>query len=80
MRDCGSPFASPFQGFNPLPPLGRFPDTTRSAGGAFIRQVLEKNGRWRVVASIRKFDLRYGVEIKALFGGFLATEFGDPAR
>jgi len=34
-----------------------------------IRQVVEKDGRWRVVASIRKFDLRYGVEIQKLFEG-----------
>jgi hypothetical protein len=42
-----------------------------------IRQVVEKGGRWRVVASIRKFDLRYGVEIKELFAGAPPTEFQD---
>jgi hypothetical protein len=43
-----------------------------------IRQVVQKNGRWRVVASIRKFDLRYGEEFKNLFAGFPPSEFHDP--
>lgn len=42
-----------------------------------IRCIIEKNGRWRVVASIRKFDLRYGVEIKRLFSGQPPTDFQD---
>jgi hypothetical protein len=49
--------------------------------GAMIRdlihQLAQKSGRWQVVASIRKFDLRYGVEIKQLFGGAPPTEFQD---
>lgn len=43
-----------------------------------IRQVVEKDGRWRVVASIRKFDLRYGAEIQQLFAGDPPTKFVDP--
>lgn len=51
------------------------------AGGRMIRDliraVLERRGRWHVVASIRKFDLRYGMEIKDLFAGSGPTEFQD---
>jgi len=43
-----------------------------------IREVAGKNNRWRVVASIRKFDLRYGAEIQELFRGEPPTEFQDP--
>jgi len=43
-----------------------------------IRVVVGKNSRWRVVASIRKFDLRYGAEIQELFRGEPPTEFQDP--
>lgn len=42
-----------------------------------IRIVMAKGGQWRVVASIRKFDLRYGVEIKQIFSGAPPTEFCD---
>ncbi len=42
-----------------------------------IRQVVAKNSRWRVVASIRKFDLRYGEETKKLFAGTPPTRFQD---
>lgn len=42
-----------------------------------IRQIEERQGRWRIVASIRKFDLRYAVELKALFSGSTETEFQD---
>ena len=42
-----------------------------------IRDITEKNGRWHVVASIRKFDLRYGEEIKQLFMGGPLLEFQD---
>jgi len=42
-----------------------------------IRRVVEKNGRWHVVASIRKFDLRYSDEIKQLFKGEPSLEFRD---
>lgn len=43
-----------------------------------IRRVVEKGGRWRVVASIRKFDLRYSEGIKDLFVGSPPTKFQDP--
>ncbi len=43
-----------------------------------IRKVVEKDGRWRVVASVRKFDLRYGVELQRLFAGNPPTSFADP--
>jgi DNA replication protein DnaC len=43
-----------------------------------IRQAIEKKERWRVVVSIRKFDLRYGTEIQQLFAGTPPTEFADP--
>lgn len=42
-----------------------------------IRMVIAKESRWHVVASIRKFDLRYGVEVKQLFNGAPPTEFQD---
>ena len=42
-----------------------------------IRQVVERPGRWRIVASMRKFDLRYAVEVKALFSGSTETGFQD---
>ena len=34
--------------------------------------------RWRVVVSIRKFDLRYGTEVRTLFRGEPPTRFTDP--
>lgn len=43
-----------------------------------IHEVGQKSKRWRVVASIRKFDLRYSEEIKRLFPGAPPTEFQDP--
>ena len=43
-----------------------------------IRQVVEKDWRWRAVASIRKFDLRYGEGIQPLFAGSPPTKFVDP--
>jgi hypothetical protein len=42
-----------------------------------IRSVIERVNRWRIVASIRKFDLRYGVELQGLFAGSPPTEFQD---
>lgn len=35
------------------------------------------NGRWKVVVSVRKFDLRYNEELKRLFRGAPPTEFVD---
>jgi|GEM_PF-449171 len=42
-----------------------------------IRQVIQSCKRWKVVASIRKFDLRQGVEIRKLFTGPPPSEFQD---
>lgn len=49
-------------------------DATRGGMGQgvfrnLIAQVLERDGRWRVVASIRTFDLRMGQEFRSLFAG-----------
>ena len=44
---------------------------------ALIREIIESGGRWRVVAAIRKFDLRYGVEIQQMFEGEPPTNFKD---
>lgn len=47
-----------------------------------ITSALGLSGRWRVVASVRKYDLRFGVEWRNLFSGappsleFSDTEFG----
>lgn len=42
-----------------------------------IRRTLERTGRWRVVASIRTFDLQMGQELRRLFEG--AAPFADLA-
>lgn len=49
-------------------------DATRGGRGenvfrALIERVLERKGRWNVVASIRNFDLRMGQQFRALFKG-----------
>ena len=49
-------------------------DATRGGKGegvfrSLITQVLEQRGRWRVVASIRTFDLRMGQQFRSLFAG-----------
>lgn len=49
-------------------------DATRGGQGegvfrALIKRVIEMNDRWRVVASIRSFDLRMGQQFRALFKG-----------
>lgn len=49
-------------------------DATRGGLGEgvfrkLIEQVLQLNGRWRVVASIRTFDLRMGQKFRSLFAG-----------
>jgi len=53
-------------------------DTSGKMIRDIIREVMESSGRWRVVAAIRKFDLRYGVEIQQLFAGKPPTDFKDP--
>lgn len=42
-----------------------------------IRAIMDQKGRWRIVASIRKFDLRYGQEFQQLFLGEPPTLFRD---
>ena len=42
-----------------------------------IQIVVEQRGRWRVVASIRKFDLRYNQDLRQLFLGEPPTTFRD---
>jgi hypothetical protein len=42
-----------------------------------IAQVVSVSGRWRVIASIRKFDLRHSQRVRQLFGGTPPTEFQD---
>lgn len=49
-------------------------DATRGGKGegvfrSLIEQVIERKGRWRVVASIRTFDLRMGQQFRSLFKG-----------
>lgn len=57
-------------------------DRTGNALLALMRQVVNANGRWHVVASIRKYDLRYNPELKELFHLELhepaMSQFGDP--
>jgi hypothetical protein len=43
-----------------------------------IQAVLQQRGRWRVVASIRKFDLRYNSGLRSLFSHQRLREFQDP--
>lgn len=48
--------------------------------GRAIRELIASiidNGSWRIVASIRKFDLRYGMELKRMFQGDAVAEFRD---
>jgi hypothetical protein len=42
-----------------------------------IRTVVQLQGRWRVVASIRKFDLRYSRALQQLFAGAPTSEYRD---
>ena len=49
-------------------------DATRGGAGEsvfrhLIERVLQRNSRWRVVASIRTFDLRMGQQFRSLFRG-----------
>ncbi len=43
-----------------------------------IRRVMTRNANWRVVASIRKFDLRNSKELQQIFNGAPVTGFSDP--
>jgi hypothetical protein len=42
-----------------------------------MEQVQGQHSRWRVIASIRKFDLRHGQQVRQLFVGSPPTEFSD---
>jgi hypothetical protein len=57
-------------------------DAARSDASAqtlrhLLRDILQTPSRWRVVASIRKFDLRYDQELRRLFAGAPLSEFRD---
>jgi hypothetical protein len=43
-----------------------------------IDKVMQSKGRWHVVASIRKFDLRYNRDLRALFPGTAPKDYSDP--
>jgi len=58
-------------------------DASRSTASAqtfreLITSILSSQGRWRVVASIRKFDLRYSPQLHRLFSGKPTSAFSDP--
>jgi hypothetical protein len=42
-----------------------------------ISELVRAGGRWRVIASIRKFDLRYSTRLRQLFSGAPPTEYRD---
>lgn len=42
-----------------------------------LADTLNQSGRWRVIASIRKFDLRHDKHLRKLFAGQPPTEFRD---
>ncbi len=52
-------------------------DRAADAVRELIRTVADAGGRWRAVASIREFDLRYSPELHEIFGGEPPTEFRD---
>jgi hypothetical protein len=58
-------------------------DAARTEAGAsafrdLIGSILAMNGRWRVIPSIRKFDLRYSRLLKNLFAGSPPSVYADP--
>src|SRR5271166_225591 len=58
-------------------------DAARSEyGGRMLHELIERTlllrGRWRVVASIRKFDLRYNRRLRALFPAGQPEQHQDP--
>jgi hypothetical protein len=57
-------------------------DAAEQAVLSLIRTMVGVNTRWRVVASIRKFDLRYSTELQQLFrrsvDAGISAEFLDP--
>jgi DNA replication protein DnaC len=44
---------------------------------SLISAIIRLNSRWRIVTSIRKFDLRYNKQLQELFSGPPPTEFRD---
>lgn len=66
-------------------------DAARGGSAAALRALIRvgtnSGGRWRVIASIRRFDLRYSAELRELFqgtssaaAGFRDPEFADVAH
>ncbi len=53
-------------------------DTTAAVLRRLLERILRKTSRWRIVASMRKFDLRYSPEMNSLFRGEPPGEFADP--
>ena len=58
-------------------------DASRDAGKArfinnLLEDVLQNNKRWKVIVSIRKFDLRYNAQLQNLFAGRLESEYISP--
>jgi hypothetical protein len=57
-------------------------DAARTDAGARVFRDLMRStlaeSRWRVIPSIRKFDLRYSVDLKALFKGSPPSIYQDP--
>lgn len=45
---------------------------------SLITDLIKNNTRWRVIASIRKFDLRYNMQLQQLFSGIPPSEYFDP--
>jgi hypothetical protein len=53
-------------------------DQTSQTIRFLLANTLNQNSRWKVVVSIRKFDLRYDQHLQKLFNGRPPTEFQDP--
>ncbi len=53
-------------------------DRAAKAMRDLIAAILRGNDRWHVIASIRKFDLRYSIELQQLFRGGHSAIFNDP--
>lgn len=54
------------------------PVSSGKALRALISSIVGLAGRWRIVVSIRKYDLRYDQELRALFQGVPAPHHQDP--
>ena len=54
-------------------------ESTANALRLLISDALSIAKRWHVIASVRKFDLRYGQELQRLFAGRPETTFNDPS-